>query len=115
MKEYTTAVIDKITEGDDDANATKFKIDGREVTAYKPDDAMIAIIISRTGTRASAGEVGAAAIDLFYSVLDDASARWIEGRLFDRKDPFGLEEILEILKDLIAEWTGRPTEQPSAS
>lgn len=115
IKEYTTAVNAKVDEGTEDADATKFKIDGREVTAYRPDEAMIAIVIGRTGSRATPGEVGAAAIDFFYSVLDDKSARWIEDRLFDRKDPFGLEQILEILFDLVEEWTGRPTERPSAS
>ena len=115
MKEYTTAVKVKADEGTDDADVTKFKIDDREVTAYRPDDAMIAIIIGRTGSRATAGEVGAAAIDFFYSVLDKKSARYVEDRLFDREDPFGLDEVLEILFDLIEEWTGRPTVRPATS
>lgn len=114
MKSYTTAVKAKSDEGNQDSYV-EFSIDDQVVRAYRPDDAMIAIIIARTGKRSSSAEVAAAAIDFFYSVLDKKSARYVEDRLFDREDPFGLEEVLDILFDLIEEWSGRPTVRPSDS
>jgi len=115
LKSYTTAVKAKAEEGTDAEGLVRFEIDGHEVTASRPSDAMIAIIIARTGKRSSQAEVAAAAIDFFYSVLDPKSQRYIEDRLFDNQDDFGLEEVLEVLFDLIEEWTGRPTVRPSGS
>ncbi len=115
MKSYTTAAKAKAEEGTENEGVVEFQVDGTTLTAHRPDDAMIAIIIARTGRRSTSAEVAAAAIDFFYSVLDKKSARYIEDRLFDREDSFGLDEVLEILFDLIEEWTGRPTVRPSDS
>lgn len=115
MKAYTTAAKAKAEEGTTEEGVVRFPIDGHEVTAHKPDEAMIAIMIARTGRLSSNSEVAAAAIDFFMYVLDRNSARYIQDRLFDREDPFGLEEVVEILYDLIEEWSGRPIVRPSGS
>lgn len=107
MKSYTTTVAEK-TEGDKTDDFVEFPIDGRNVKAYRPSDEHIAIFTAKSGRRASSAEIAAAALDFFYDVLDNSSARHIEARLLDRDDPFGIEKVVEILYDLIEEWSGRP-------
>lgn len=115
MKQFTTAVREKTQESEGDDKPITFDVDGQTFTAYKPSDAQIAIITTKTGRRASSADVAAAAIDFFWSVLDDKAARTVEDRLMDRKDDFGLDEVLDILFWLIEEWTGHPTERQSVS
>jgi hypothetical protein len=57
----------------------------------------------------------AAVIDFFVEVMDDDSAAYIRSRLLDRRDAFGLEEVEQIMSAMVEEWTGRPTQPPSAS
>jgi hypothetical protein len=112
MKEFTTAA--KATEGDVEAVVGEdltFLLDGDEYTAYAPTSGQLGMVMSSAGS----GHVSATAavINFVFSVLGDRDAAHLRERMFDRTDPFGVEQILEIFEYVIEEWTGRPIKQPS--
>lgn len=112
MKEFNTAIREAIE--DQDA-PLEFAIDGAKMVAYKPTDGQIAITMAAMSRHTSDQTKAAAAIDFFIAVLDEDSAAHITERLMTREDPFGLEEVQDILEFLVEEWIGRPTQPPSGS
>jgi hypothetical protein len=120
VKEFNVAVAELEAEqqGEDgkEPEGTKhFSIDGNECTAYKPGDGQLAVLMAATGRHSSQQEQVAGIINFFASVLDDESNAYVVARLLNRKDPFGLEQVQEIMEWLIAEWSGRPTKSSPAS
>lgn len=86
-----------------------------EFKAYRPLPSQFAIAVSATGPRRDVATKLAGVIDFMVEVLDDEGQAYITNRLMDRKDPFGLEELEQIMEWMIEEWTARPTERPSGS
>jgi len=113
MKEFQTAVK-AVTEPVEDT-AMQFSIDGRELVCYPPEPAQLAVLMAAVGRHASLQTKVAGVIDFFVEVMDEESHAYIRERLLDRTDPFGLEEVEEIMSWMIEEWSGRPTESPSVS
>lgn len=111
MREFTTAA--KIAA--EEQESVEFKIDGQEIKSYRPGDGQIALVMAGTGRHTSVATRIASIIDFMMGCMDEDSATYITERLMDRTDPFGLEEVEEILGYIIEEWTGRPTPQRSAS
>jgi hypothetical protein len=55
-------------------------------------------------------------VNLFFNLLRDArDSDFFRTRMFDRADPFGANEIAEIVQALIEEWSGDPTQESSDS
>lgn len=111
MKEFVTA----LQQSEEEQDSITFKIDKREIKAYRPTAAQYAIAMSALGRRNNTGQKLAAIIDFFVEVLDEESQIYVENRLLDRTDPFGLDDVDAILEWMIEEWSARPTEQPSDS
>lgn len=88
-----------------------------EVIAYEPDEGQFAVLLATTGRGVSPSERVAGMINFFVNILDDAGADYLIGRLLTppRKDPFGIEQVEEILERLTRAWTGNPTREPSGS
>lgn len=88
-----------------------------EVVAYPPDEGQFAVLLATTGRGVSASDRVAGMINFFVNILDDEGADYLIGRLLTptRKDPFGIEQVEEILERLTNAWTGNPTPEPSAS
>lgn len=114
MKEFTTAVR-AAEEREHEDYAYPFVVDGRELVAYRPTDGQSAILMAAAGRFTSLTDKIAGAIDFFVSVMDEESRDYLVGRLLDRDDDFGMEEVEEILEWLTEEWTGRPTKSSSVS
>lgn len=112
MKEFVTALKAADQEQDE---SIEFGIDGFTLHAYRPTPAQFAVAMSALGPRRDMATQMAGVIDFFVEVLDTPSQQYITNRLLDRTDPFGLEEVEEILEWMVEEWSGRPTDQPSAS
>lgn len=118
MKEFATAVRavqeDEdylefvLVEEDEDGEAVR-----TVCRAYPPGDGQVAMMMAGMGRHTSNETRVAAIIDFLIGVLDEESHRYITDRLLDRRDPFGLAEINEILHWLVEEWGGRPTKSPS--
>lgn len=110
MQEFNTAVKNRKRE------SLTFKIDGQEITSFRPKDGQIAFLMSGTiGRGVSESEGIAAILDFFTSTLDEKSRDYIESRLLDGEDDFDFDEATAIVRWLIKEWSGRPTMSSSDS
>lgn len=121
MKEFLTSAKHVEDEENGDDGSVEFKItneDTGETTlcrAYKPGDGQFAVLMATTSRHSAQSEQIAGIINFFASVLDDESHHYIVSRLLDRRDPFGIEQVQEIMEHLVEEWSGRPTQRSSGS
>lgn len=115
MKEFQTALKAVEDEETDDDLAMAFTVDGEELVCFPPSDGQLAILIASVGRHSSQHQQIAGIINFFVEVMDERSHGYVVGRLLDREDPFGLEEVEAIMSWMIEEWTGRPTQSPSVS
>lgn len=126
MQEFETAVARASAENEEQETGHSFGIveigedeegnETREVipcTAYYPGDGALVMLMADTMGRADIGMKLAGIINFLADCLDDESKDYITGRLLDRHDPFGLEEITPIVWWLVEVFGGRPTKQPS--
>lgn len=87
------------------------------ITAYEPDEGQFAVLMATTGRGTSDSDRIAGFINFFVNILEPRSADYITGRLLTPSfvDPFGIEEVEQIMDWLSTEWTGNPTPESSAS
>jgi len=76
----------------------------------EPGDGQVAFLMSRSAKHVSNADKVVAFLNFFDSVLDDETQSYVSNRLLDPRDPFGLEEVQDLIADLMEEWSGRPTE-----
>jgi hypothetical protein len=89
---------------------------GRLCKAYRPGDGQIAVLMATTQARhLSEGEMIAGIINFFVEILDEETHQYIVSRLLDRRDPFGIDQVQGIIRWLMEEWSGRPTQSSSGS
>lgn len=113
MREFVTAVQEAY-EGEVDEGQV-LKLDGRELTYYKPAEGQYMVFMASTTRRSSQQEQIAAVVNFFVELFDKESQAHLVERLLDREDPFGIEQINDILDALAEEWSGRPTQPSTAS
>lgn len=114
MKDFITAVKDVEDQDEGTDGQIVFMVDDWEVTAYRPGTGQLGVLMAMTLNTSETEQI-AGIINFFASVLDDASHHHLVRRMLDRRDPFGIEEVTEIMQGLVEEWTGHPTQQPTAS
>jgi hypothetical protein len=91
-------------------------VDGEEITFEGATESQIALLIAATSATATNITSGIAdVINFFFSLLSEEDSRTLRHRLFDRDDPFDVENITDILMYLVEEWSARPTQSPSDS
>jgi hypothetical protein len=112
MKEFTTAVEEHEY---NDKDVLELAIDGHELFANRPTDGQIALTMASMGRFSDDTTRMAAIIDFFVSVFDDESHTYIVERLMSREDPLDLLTIEQMLRWMLEEWTGNPTQSPSVS
>jgi len=110
IKEFTTAAREAQAE---DNTALPFVVDGHECIGYKPDAAQFAVLMASISRSNDWSQQIAGVINFFASILDQPSHAYLTGRLLDRDDSFGIEDVQHIIEWMVEEWTGRPTRQPS--
>ncbi len=113
MREFVTAVQEAY-EGEADEGQT-MKLDGRELTYYKPAEGQFMVFMASTSRHSSTQEQIAAVVNFFVELFDKDSQAHLVERLLDREDPFGIEQINNILDALAEDWSGRPTQPSTAS
>lgn len=115
MKEFVTAVQRQEEETQEAPSGIQVKVDGRILTFYRPQEGQVAVLMAATGRHSRDGDKVAGIINFLASVCDDADSFYLETRLLDRRDPFDMGNVQDILEHLMGEWSGRPTKQPSGS
>lgn len=122
MREFTTATKDPL---EDDVIEVPIRrnpdIDPTDVPelfvlkAHRPSDGQLALLMASIGKGASEIDGIAGPMNFFDTLLDDDGRRYVTDRLFDRRDQFGPDNIIEIMEALVEEWGGRPTQPSSGS
>jgi hypothetical protein len=111
IKQFVTSVK-AVTAGDE---LMEFEVDGEVLHCYPPKDGQVAILMASISRHTSVATKLAGIIDFFVEVMDEPSREYVVGRLMDRNDPFGLEEVEQISKWMMEELGGYPTQPPSVS
>lgn len=118
IKEFAVAVKAK------DDKATQFMVADTNnkgepepvtLTAFQPDEAQFAMLMASTGRGVSDMDRIAGIINFFVNILEEDDADYLQGRLLNRNDDFGIPEVEAIMEWLSEEWTGNPTQGPSGS
>jgi hypothetical protein len=98
--------------------AITFKHDGREVTFYQPNTSQLAILMMSVRQDQMDANRASAFMTLMFELMDRDTRRYFEDRMMDLEDDFEIDSeggLMDIYIELIKEWSGRPTEQPTAS
>lgn len=114
-----------------------YDIDDREVVFIAPDVNQLVMMTSAIERAGSEMQAAALLVSIFFSlVADDEEARhadgsepeddeealvtdytrrWLETKMFDRKDPFGIGVISAVMQQMLEDWGDRPTQRSSRS
>jgi PhoPQ-activated pathogenicity-related protein len=115
MREFVTAVNEAYPAEQEVDEGNTFILDGKELRYYAPAEGQYMVFMASTSRHASNNEQVAGVVNFFIGLFDDESQTYLTERLMDRKDPFGIDMINQILDAMVEEWTGRPTKSPTAS
>lgn len=113
MREFVTAVNEAYE--DDVEEGQTLVLDGRDLTYYKPAEGQYMVFMASTSRHSPQNEQIAAVVNFFVELFDKDSQVYLVERLLDRDDPFGIDQINEILDALAEEWSGRPTHPSTGS
>jgi hypothetical protein len=134
IKTFVSSAI--VTSQDEDAaNERTTVIDDISVTFTLPDINQVILANSMIEGAASNIEAGAALINIFFGLIKpdeiesdpddpeddgepvfvDFTARKLQTKMMNPKDPFGIEVIADVMTWLLEEWSARPTTPSSPS
>lgn len=115
VKEFALALERELGDGQDEL--LPFTMAGSDVQLYAlmPTESDIALVAGAMSQYAEDAEKAVAVLDLFWSLMDLETARHLRRRMRDRKDPFGVPDVMNVLEWVVEEATGRPTKPSSGS
>lgn len=114
IKKFVTAAADSITEVDPD-DVVEIDLDDRIIAFYRPSAAQAAIMMT-AGRNPNDAEQVRLFMTLFLELMDEEDARYIEGRLLSRRDPFDLDSeggLFDMWEHLTESWSGKASKQPA--
>lgn len=90
--------------------------DDTQLYAYEPSEGQLLILLGAIGSDSrSDAERSAEVLEVFWSVLSDETSRHLRGRLMDRRDAFGLGDVVHIIEWIVEEAAAHPTQSSPAS
>lgn len=111
---FTTDSSQEAASAIDGAEPIEFTLDDETFKAYPPTPAQFAYHVREQSHRDTSRRI-ASVINFLDGLLDEQGRDRFAERLLDRDDPFGLDDVNNIIAGLIEEWTANPTEPPSSS
>lgn len=117
MREFTTAVTAELAadQSEDTRVPITTRIDGRPITLHPLNSSQL-VVVAYNLNSGSVMENAAGILNAFFGMVQDQNEfRFYKQRLWDPSDPFGIEIIVELMKDAIAEWAGTPTQGSGVS
>lgn len=115
VKEFALALERELEDEPDELLPFTMQDDDEQLYALMPTEADVALAAGALSAYAEDGEKVVAILDLFWSLMDPGTARHLRRRMRDRKDPFGVGDVMNVLEWIIEERTGRPTKPSSGS
>ena len=107
MKEFITAVENAAQEADGvEEPFTEFKLDGRHMKAYKPNEGQLTFMMAAMGRGQTTQQRYGAIINIMMASLRDDDADYFENRLLSRdpKECLKIKQIEPIFEYLTEEW-----------
>lgn len=101
----------------DGTSYVPFKVDGRELHAYMPNDGQLAFLLASMGRGQTQDGRFASIINVMLASLRDDDADYLESRLLtkDPKKRLPIQQVEAIFEHLVEEWFARPTQASSGS
>jgi hypothetical protein len=98
-------------------DALPFEMEGsdEQLYAYRPTEGQMILLLGAMSEYSTGGQQAAIVLDVFWSLLDPHTATVLRGRLRDREDTFGLQDIMNIIEWIVEESAARPTKSSLAS
>lgn len=117
LKKFVTSAKNADEQGDvlPVGDPLPIQIDDREITLLPPTTSQFVLMLASMEAAASEQDQYASIINFFFGMIDDEDKRYIFARLRDRKDPFDVEDLSEIVEYVTEEWSARPTEESQDS
>lgn len=117
MKEFITAK--KRADADGDAEVmpdVEFTVDKHSIVAHGPTSSQLTLFMAAATGYGSDQDAIATSINFLWELMEPEDQRYLKRRLLVAADPFGAEDIADILTFLIQEWSSeRPTKSSSGS
>ena len=133
----SSAIVGEVEESQE----ITYPVDGRDVTFLMPDINQIVLSTALIESAQSDIHAGATLINIFFGLVkddetyvdlqgdevdedsdlpehyrfNDYTRRWLQSKMMNHRDPFGVEVIAEIMRSLIEEWSANPTQGSSSS
>lgn len=107
-----------VSEANDDLDEKlPFKMEGddTQLYAYRPTEGQLILLMGTMADDSDGAQSAATVLEVFWSLLDDDTAANLRRRLRDRRDTFGIADILNIIEWIVEETTARPTKSSLAS
>lgn len=117
MKEFMSAIEENESEDGGRGEAIPFKVDGRELKAYKPNDGQLVFLMAALGRGQTKEQRFASIINIMMASLRGEDQDYLESRLLDPdpKNRLQVPLIEQIFEYLMGEWFATPTQEPSDS
>lgn len=115
MQEFITDALD-LSEDEEDAY-TEFKVDGRVLRAYTPNEGQLTFMMAMTGRGMTDERRYSSIVAVLLESLRGDDRDYFEERLLtsDNKRRLSLKVLTGIFEFLAKEWFGRPTQPASDS
>lgn len=116
IRDFKLAVEEEIEETDDSiADFVAFTVNEKgPYNLYKPTAAQLMLLMAAQAENDDI-ESTAGLLTFMQGVFDAGSYRALRKRFNDRNDPLDLFKLMDIITELIKEWTGFPTQRSSDS
>lgn len=123
MRSFQTAVREKVSTDEGEEYPYEFELDGRTVRFRSPSSGEGTILTMALARHNSFNTKLAAALDVFFRVIEPDAKQWLQDRLMDLDDGFdGMSLIGDdeergegILYAMIEEWSGKDTQSSTSS
>lgn len=119
MKEFVSAIEEVESENEAENEAEKpleFKLDGRVMHAYKPNEGQLTFMLAAMGRGQSREDRFASIVNIMMASLRDEDQDYFESRLLTRgEDRLKMPVIQSVFEYLIGEWFATPTQDASDS
>jgi hypothetical protein len=114
-REFVDEVLADVDRAPDEDEVVYIEVAGEETAFHYPGSGQLAYMaMASAGDRNNLTTAGMM-INFVISLMEDEDARRLRGLLLDRKNEYGMEDLLDVFDALMEQWSSRPTQSPSDS
>lgn len=114
-KSFELAVRDAVTEEVDERLPFQMEGSDEQLYAYRPTEGQLILLVGVMSEFESPEKQASTVLDVFWSLLEESTAGVLRRRLMDRRDAFGLADIMNIIEWIVEQTAARPTQSSLAS